>query len=59
MTRGKMLELLTLLNPESSKALTLAGLTDEQLELAIFHEALHIDMQRSLDVKTGNVTRDV
>ena len=47
MTREKMLELLALLNPASAKALTLAGITDEQLEFALFHEGRHIAAARN------------
>jgi hypothetical protein len=46
MTREKMVQLLTLLNPQSAKVLSLAGVTDEALEILIFHEAYHIKAQR-------------
>jgi len=46
MTRDKMFELLGLLNPASASAVALAGVTDEQLEFALFHEAYHIKVQR-------------
>jgi len=49
MTKDKMLELLGLLDPASVRALTLAGITDEQLEFALFHVAYHIEMQRDKD----------
>ena len=42
MTRDKMMDLLSLLNPASAKAISLAGVTDEQLEFALFHEAKHL-----------------
>ena len=42
MTRDKMMDLLALLNPWSAKTLSLAGVTDEHLEFALFHEAQHI-----------------
>ena len=46
MTRDKMMDLLSLLNPASAKAISFAGVTDEQLEFALFHEAYHIKIQR-------------
>ena len=46
MTRDKMFELLGLLNPASASVVALAGVTDEQLEFALFHEAYHIKMKR-------------
>ena len=46
MTRDKMMDLLSLLNPASAAALPPAGITDEQLEFALFHEAYHIKIQR-------------
>ena len=42
MTREKMMELLAIMNSASAKAISLAGVTDEQLELALFHEAKHL-----------------
>jgi hypothetical protein len=41
-----MFKLLGLLNPASASAVALAGVTDEQLEFALFHEAYHIKVQR-------------
>ena len=46
MTRDKMMELLALLNPASAAALSAAGITDEHLEFALFHEAYHIKINR-------------
>ena len=46
MTRDKMMDLLSLLNPASAAALSLAGITDEQLEFALFHEAQRIAAKR-------------
>ena len=46
MTRDKMMELLAIMNSASAKAISLAGVTDEQLEFALFHEAYHIKIQR-------------
>ena len=46
MTRDKMMELLALLNPASAKVISLSGVTDEQLEFLLFHEAYHIKFQR-------------
>ena len=46
MKRDKLLELLSLLNPASAAIYTLATITDEQLEFALFHEAYHIKIQR-------------
>jgi hypothetical protein len=42
MTRDKMMELLAIMNSASAKAISLAGATDEQLEFALFHEAMHL-----------------
>jgi len=56
MTREKMIQLLGLLNPASAKVVSLAGITDEALEFALFHEATHIYMAREAQRKPAEVT---
>jgi hypothetical protein len=55
MNREKMLELLAILNPASAKVISLSGVSDEQLELALFHEAYHIKYKYW---ETHNATSD-
>lgn len=57
MTRDKLMEVLSLLNPASAAALTLAGVTDEHLEFAVFHEAAHIYEAR--EAKNSETTRQI
>jgi hypothetical protein len=58
MKREKMVELLALLNPATAKVLSLSGVTDEMLEIALFHEACHIDAQRRLATIRKEQTND-
>ena len=57
MKRDKMMELLALLNPASAATLALAGVTDEQLEFAVIHEAYHIKVQR--DRKNAEIDEQI
>lgn len=51
MKRAAMVDLLALLNPTTAKILVTAGVSDEQLEFALFHEAFLIAAKRECDVE--------